>query len=196
MRTGSAVLVCVVILGGCSFSEEIPADRHPPALSWGLGEGEAPVEGLIGHAPRVRGDATAQFVFYVRADDRGGLRHLSLSGIGTLRCATRDGSWVAPYDFIVPVADADVSRPLARATGARAETYAHLSVPLQLASVSCGRHPVPGYAEDQELVPQRGTVLLRAYAVDAAGKSAESVLTLVLRPSARDRQVAALASGV
>lgn len=190
MLTRCAVVLWVLMLGGCTLPKSAPADRVAPSISWGMGLGEQPVQGLSGKSPRVRGDPHAALTFYVRADDRGGLRHLSLSGIGTFRCTTRDGSWAAPYDIIVPVAEADISRLLAEADAP--ETYAFLSMPLQVAQLSCGRQTVPGVAEPQELVPQRGTVLLRAYAVDAAGKVAESVLTLQVRPSSSPQQVAAL----
>lgn len=193
MLTRCAVVVMVLVTGACSTREEVPEDRMPPVLMWGLGHGSDPVEGLPDKSPRVRGELDAQLVFYIRADDAGGLTHLSLAGIGTFRCSTRDGRWTAPYDIIVPLEDADASVMLAAAR-AHPETYAHLAVPLQVAQLSCGHHPVPGLAAEQELVPLRGTVLLRAYAVDMAGLSAESLLTLVVRPSGPDRQLAALAA--
>lgn len=182
MLTRCAVVVIVLVSTACSTHEEVPEDRQPPVLMWGLGHGDNPVQGLMDKSPRVRGELDTALVFYIRADDNGGLTHLSLSGIGTFRCSTRDGSWTAPYDIIVPLSEADASVMLAEARAQR-ETYAHLSVPLQVSQLSCGRQAVPGVAEEQELVPQAGTVLLRAYAVDMAGLSSEAVLTLLVRSS-------------
>lgn len=193
MFTRCAVVVIVLVTGACSTHEEVPEDRMPPALTWGLGHGDQPVAGLADRSPRIRDEIDAALVFYVRADDDSGLAHLSLSGIGTFRCSTRDGSWVAPYDIIVPLSDSEAAALLAE-TRARPDTYAHLAVPLQVSKLSCGRQTVPGLAEDQELVPRAGSVLLRAYAVDTAGLSSEAVLTLLLRSTLPPAEVAALNS--
>jgi hypothetical protein len=147
--------------------------RRSPALSWVVADIES------GHAQhyadsQLQLSRPADLPLRIYAQLQGGPAdaQIVLSGVGVFRCRARDGT-VAPHDLVVPLdtgAEAyDVSAPTARPLPE-----------LQLRAISCGRHRLPGRDAAEELFPDRGTAVLRAWLDTPDGARGAATLTLTL----------------
>lgn len=180
-RAGFGLLVMaaaiVAVIAGCAVRKPPFVDRTPPALSWWVEkEGQRGVQGFHSAAGTMKLDSGSAYVISSEARDNAALLRLSLSGIGTYRCATRDGSWAAPYDIIMPIPNLVELQPVT--VGQQIRTNARIQYTLHVAATSCGRHRIPGQRVPQELFAVSGEILLRAAATDMTGGSVEGTLRI------------------
>lgn len=150
-------------------------DQSPPRLQWALaGEVLALPEGL-----ELRPQAgTRELRVQLQAGDRQGLAELSVTAMGTFRCATRDGSREAPFDVVVSLPTVAASYPIT--VGQALQTEAELPRPIALDRIYCGRHVLDAEVGPVPLYARSGTVVLRARARDHSGFLTESRLNLRL----------------
>lgn len=176
-QTIFASVAMAIAMGGCTAADQLMSDRSRPELAWGTAApGSEVVQRLAEAAPQLSGEPHARFKVMVRAADDVAVASLQLKVVGTFRCATATGDWIAPFDVVreVPVAESG------RATDSR---MVYASTRLQLLGTSCGRFAVPMRAGEEELYAVGGSYSLHATATDTAGKSSESVMTIDTLPT-------------
>lgn len=151
------------------------ADRTPPALSWWVEqEGKRGAQGFHSVDDRMDANSGTTYLISASAQDDTVLDRLSLGGMGSFHCATRDGSWAAPYEIVMAIPDRLETQEIA--AGQQARTQGRIQLRLRVASISCGLHPVPGQPQPQELFATSGKIVLRSAAADMNGGEAQGAL--------------------
>ena len=166
------------------FQEPVIADRTPPSLSWATEqEHSSGVQGYAGHQVRINIGSNEAFTIYSKADDVGGLNQVTLTGLATLRCATSDGRWTAPFEVIRALPDATETNRIT--IGKPMQQHTILKQEVRVAGLSCGEFAVPGKRLPQELFALSGKIQFRAHAMDYSGRSAEIAMLVTARPVPR-----------
>lgn len=172
------------LIAGGSVREKPFVDRKPPALSWWVEkEGERGAEGFHSAAGRMKADSGITYIISAEGRDNAALGRLSLSGVGTFRCASRDGAWTAPYDILLPLQNLLETQQVT--VGQQIRTQGRIQRRLRVTEISCGSHRVPGQSTPQELFAVSGEILLRAVAADMTGGSVQGTLHIAATAASR-----------
>ena len=168
----AALVVTLTAMGACTTAQDLTLDRSGPELAWGSAQpGGEVIQRLPGDGLQLHGDPQQTFKVMVRATDNVGVDSLRLKVVGTFRCATSAGDWIAPYDVVQEVTVTESRRdPDSR------QVYS--GTHLKMLGTSCGRFMVPTSGADEELFAVGGSYSLHAVATDTSGKSTESVMKI------------------
>ena len=133
----AGALVTLTALAACTTAQELTLDRSGPELAWGSAQsGGEVVQRIPGDALQLHGEPHQTFKVMVRASDNVAVDSLRLKIVGTFRCATAAGDWIAPYDVVQEVAIGEIRRdPGSRQVFSGAQ--------LKMLGTSCGRFMVP-----------------------------------------------------
>jgi hypothetical protein len=172
---GSCVMGCLSY-----FAPEPPQeDLIPPTLQWTVQDTGAERLPLPASQVSVEGHRGAAYRVYLEAGDNRGLAEVSVSALGTFRCATKDGRVEAPFEVIVSLPTLRETYPITVGQPLRRE--AALTQGLALHRISCGRYALAPGQKPTTLYARSGTVLLRAAVRDHSGGRAEGSFRYTLR---------------